>query len=70
MRVKGKQLRDHGYFLFSIRMSSDTFLPPATKLGQGYVFTRVYDSVHGGSALVHTGNTSPPGDFPACTEAC
>ena len=23
-----------------------TFLPPATKLGQGYVFTRVCDSVH------------------------
>ena len=25
-----------------------TFLPPATKLGQGYVFTRVCDSVHRG----------------------
>ena len=24
------------------------FLPPATKLGQGSVFTRVCDSVHGG----------------------
>ena len=31
-------------------------LPPATKLGQGYVFTRVCDSVHGGGpALVHAG---------------
>ena len=33
------------------------FLPPATKLGQGYVFTRVSDSVHrrgGGSAPLHT----------------
>ena len=29
------------------------FLPPATKLGQGYVFTRVCDSVH-------------RGDVPAC----
>ena len=25
-----------------------TFLPPATKLGQGYIFTGVSDSVHGG----------------------
>ena len=24
-----------------------SFLPPATKLGQGYIFTGVYDSVHG-----------------------
>ena len=24
------------------------FLPPATKLGQGYIFTGVCDSVHGG----------------------
>ena len=31
-------------------------LPPATKLGQGYVFTRVCDSVHRGvSAPVHAG---------------
>ena len=26
----------------------DALLPPATKLGQGYVFTRVCDSVHRG----------------------
>ena len=26
-------------------------LPPATKLGQGYVFTRVCDSVHRGGVL-------------------
>ena len=32
------------------------FLPPATKLGQGYVFTGVCDSVHRGvSASVHAG---------------
>ena len=27
-------------------------LPPATKLGQGYVFTRVCDSVHKGGGVV------------------
>ena len=32
-------------------------LPPATKLGQGYVFTGVWDSVHGGEYL--TRYTSP-----------
>ena len=31
-------------------------LPPATKLGQGYIFTGVCDSVHGGvSTSVHAG---------------
>ena len=32
------------------RYASDwnAFLPPATKLGQGYIFTGVCDSVHGG----------------------
>ena len=40
-------------------------LPPATKLGQGYFFTGVCDSVHrGGSASVQAGmpphNTPPP----------
>ena len=30
---------------------SSVYLPPATKLGQGYVFTRVCDSVHGGGDL-------------------
>ena len=40
------------------------YLPPATKLGQGYVFTRVCDSVHGGvSASVHAG-MHPPGGHP------
>ena len=39
----------------------DALLPPATKLGQGYVFTRVCDSVHGGggSASVHAGIPPP-----------
>ena len=41
-------------------------LPPATKLGQGYVFTGVCDSVHSGrSASVHAGipprSRHPPG---------
>ena len=44
-------------------------LPPATKLGQGYIFTGVCDSVHRGgrgSASVHAGippqdHTPPPG---------
>ena len=30
---------------------SDSLLPPATKLGQGYVFTGVCDSVHRGGCL-------------------
>ena len=41
------------------------FLPPATKLGQGYVFTRVCDSVlGGGSASVHAGIPLPQADTP------
>ena len=54
-------------------------LPPATKLGQGYVFTRVCDSVHRGvstpvRAGIHTpmgrytpGQTSPWADTPRQT---
>ena len=30
-----------------------TFLPTATKLGQGYIFTGVCDSVHGGVLSQH-----------------
>ena len=37
------------------------YLPPATKLGQGYVFTHVSDSVHRDS--VHRGG------IPACLAA-
>ena len=41
-------------------------LPPATKLGQGYIFTGICDSVHsGGFASVHAGmpplGPGPPG---------
>ena len=38
------------------------FLPPATKLGQGYVFTGVCDSVHRG------GKSPPPGPGPSQKE--
>ena len=41
-------------FFFKIiqkRLSSWFLLPPATKLGQGYVFTGVCDSVHGGGGV-------------------
>ena len=50
-----------------------SFLPPATKFGQGYVFTGMCDSVHGGggggSASVHAGippweQTPPPRSRP------
>ena len=30
-------------------------LPPTTKLGQGYIFTGICDSVHGGGCLVRGG---------------
>ena len=36
-----------------------TFLPPATKLGQGYVFTSVCDSVRGGLPHCMLGYTHP-----------
>ena len=43
--------------LVSLRL----LLPPATKLGQGNIFTGICDSVHrGGSASVHAG--IPPQD--------
>ena len=32
------------------------FLPPTTKLGQGYVFTSVCDSVHRGGACMAGGH--------------
>ena len=35
------------------------FLPPATKLGQGYVFTRVCDSVQGGGMTGSRGGLLP-----------
>ena len=40
---------------------TSTLLPPATKLGQGYVFTRVCDSVHRGGVPAPGGGSSPKG---------
>ena len=52
-----------GYFI-SVSAGIN-LLPPATKLGQGYVFTGVCDSVHrGGSASVHAGIPHPPSRRP------
>ena len=42
-------------------MPSRGFLPPAKKLGQGYIFTGVCDSVHGGGCLVWRGACSQGG---------
>ena len=36
------------------------YLPPATKFGQGYVSTRVCDSVHGGGGLSACWDSRPP----------
>ena len=68
-------------FVFFMNTTT-TFLPPAMKLGQGCVFTRVCDSVHrevglGVGAVVsqhalHGGVVSRPtpgGSIPTCTEA-
>ena len=45
----------HNIFISELKLCI-LILPPATKLGQGYVFTHVCDSVHrGGSASVHAG---------------
>ena len=43
-----------------IQFTTVSFLPAATKLGQGNVFTGLCDSVHGGSASVHAGIPPPP----------
>ena len=50
-----------------------SFLPPATKSGQGYVFTRVCDSVHSRGCLGRHPPRSrhPPGaDTPPLRSAC
>ena len=50
---------------FFCHLSVKTFLPPATKLGQGYVFTGVCDSVHRGACLPqHILGCNPPGADP------
>ena len=57
---------------FDIHTLMKSFLPPATKLGQGYVFTRVCDFVHGGgSAPLHAWiHTTPPGSRPLRYSSC
>ena len=45
-------------------------LPPTTKLGQGYVFTRVCHSVHGGVASVHADTPPPEQTPPTGSSAC
>ena len=42
-------------------MANIEFLPPATKLGQGYVFTGVCDSVNGAGEGYPPGADPPPG---------
>ena len=51
---------------FPVRFSvNNPYLPPATKLGQGYVFTRVCDSVHRGGGIP----ACIAGGIPACLAA-
>ena len=51
----------HLYVLVCLAMNFHYLLPPATKLGQGYVFTGVCDSVHRRvSASVQAGIPHPP----------
>ena len=40
------------------------FLPPATKLGQGYIFTGVCDSVHREGGACSQGGSAPRGSAP------
>ena len=55
-------LHTHGYLAGSMHPTGMLFLPPTMKLGQGYVFTRVCDSVHGGVCLCACWDTPPGGD--------
>ena len=48
------------------KKNSALFLPPATKLGQSYVFTRVCDSVHGGGGAIPA---CIAGGIPSCLAA-
>ena len=50
-------------FLYREVVTLLVLLLPATKLGQGYIFTGIHDSVHGGVSSVHAGippHTPPP----------
>ena len=53
-------------------MGRDRFLPPATKLGQGYIFTGVCDSVHRGGAWWRPPGTvtAAGGTYPTGMHSC
>ena len=51
-RKKSTTRRQAGSQQEPILLSDVAYLPPATKLGQGYIFTGVCDSVHGGGLLL------------------
>ena len=56
--------RPHEVFLsplLLVRLELDNLLPPATKLRQGYVFTGVCDSVHGGGGRAWQGEACMAG---------
>ena len=51
-----------------IIMKSSSYLPPAMKLGQGYVFIRVCNSVHGGwCPSMHRSRSPVGGWYPIMT---
>ena len=58
---RNKLLRLVYNFLHTREVILLSSLPPATKLGQGYVFTGVCDSVHGGGVCLSAcWDTTPP----------
>ena len=54
----GTQMYQQGV-LEAVEVGEENLLPPATKLGQGYIFTGVCDSVHGGVSA--PGGSAPKG---------
>ena len=64
-RKKTTTRRQAGSQREPILLSDVAHLTPATKLGQGYIFTGVCDSVNGG---VSSRETPPPGRSPLCRE--
>ena len=61
-----KNPRDYKRSIFN-SIADHRLLPPATKLGQGYIFTGVCDSVHGGGVCLSacwdtTPHQPPPPD--------
>ena len=63
LQLPAKQLARQVHLLCVLRPSvhdQTLFLPPATKLGQGYVFTCVCDSVNRGQGVPHTSPEQTP----------